>query len=130
MLGSVLGTVLFMKEQSVHNNALLPTEAKVLINELNTESMSTDNAKHPTYGYDLEVGSFAAWPLEELVYPIVKVSCMEDKAKLTNRRCIAPHYTNGLNRDWTLSLSVQGQLSVPNLISITSIIACMHVGVR
>ena len=57
------------RAEIVHNYALMPTEARILINELNTESTSSEHPKHPTYGYDLEVGSFAAWPYEDLACP-------------------------------------------------------------
>ena len=39
----MLGAVLFRIEQSVHNNPLLPSEARILIKELNTEL--TENPK-------------------------------------------------------------------------------------
>ena len=47
----------------VHNKTLNENEQRILIKELNPDYSPT---KHPTYGYNLEVGSFAAWLIEDL----------------------------------------------------------------
>ena len=54
------GTVV-KRTPMVHNNPLLTTEAKLLIDSLVNEPQS-----HPTYNYDVQVGGYAAWPLNGL----------------------------------------------------------------
>ena len=50
------GTVV-QRTPIVHNNPLLTTEAKLLIDSLVNESQS-----HPTYSCDIQVGGYTAWP--------------------------------------------------------------------
>ena len=47
----------------MHGNELLSSETNIMINEL-----VIDKQPHPTYDYNLEVGSFTAWPTSGLEF--------------------------------------------------------------
>ena len=49
------------EEETVHNNKLNHDEVKVLV-----KNLYEPNLKHPHYNYEIEVGSYVAWKLEEL----------------------------------------------------------------
>ena len=57
-----IGTIITRTEK-VHGNELLSSETNILIDEL-----VIDKQPHPTYEYNLEVGSFTAWPTSGLEF--------------------------------------------------------------